>query len=72
MSLTVTFSSIIAMIRLRPLSYTDTDLFILLCTLDNKDSLLNIRSVPSHIALLPDKSDQVQVDKGGETFQPQL
>ena len=46
MSLTVTFSSIIAMIRLRPLSYTDTDLFILLCTLDNKDSLLNIRSVP--------------------------
>ena len=30
--------------RLRPLSYTDTDMFILLCTLNQKDSLLNIRS----------------------------
>ena len=31
------------MFRLRPLSYTDTDLFILLCTLQQRDSLLNIR-----------------------------
>ena len=31
------------MSRLRPLSYTDTDLFILLCTLQDRDSLLNIR-----------------------------
>ena len=33
------------MFRLRPLSYTDTDMFILLCTLSQKDSLLNIRLV---------------------------
>ena len=31
------------LLRLRPLSYTDTDMFILLCTLSQKDSLLNIR-----------------------------
>lgn len=30
--------------RLRTLSYTDTDLFILLCSLGSKESLLNIRS----------------------------
>ena len=36
--------------RLRPLSYPDTDMFILLCALNQKDSLLNIRLVrPSEL-----------------------
>ena len=53
MESSVLISHLIIVFRLRPLSYTDTDIFILLCARNQKDSLLNIRLVSQSSELTP-------------------